>query len=62
MTMFDVRSSKDEENGEMIMVVITGREYPKLKTMIDKIDPESFMVVYNVAEVHGLGFSYHPIQ
>lgn len=62
MTMFDIRSSKDEENGEMIMVVITGREYPKLKTMIDKIDPESFMVVYNVAEVHGLGFSYHPIQ
>lgn len=62
MMLFDVRNSQDKQNGEMIMVVLTGREYPKLKSMIEEIDPESFMVVYNVAEVHGLGFSYHPIQ
>lgn len=61
-TMFDVRGGKENANREMIMVVITGQEYPKLKKVIDDIDPQSFMITYNVAEVHGLGFSYHPIQ
>jgi uncharacterized membrane-anchored protein YitT (DUF2179 family) len=61
-TMFDVRGGKENANREMIMVVITGQEYPKLKQVIDEIDPKSFMITYNVAEVHGLGFSYHPIQ
>lgn len=61
-TMFDVRGGKENVNREMIMVVITGQEYPKLKKVIDDIDPQSFMITYNVAEVHGLGFSYHPIQ
>lgn len=61
-TMFDVRGGNENANREMIMVVITGQEYPKLKKVIDDIDPQSFMITYNVAEVHGLGFSYHPIQ
>lgn len=61
-TIFDVRGGKENAHREMIMVVITDQEYPKLKKMIDEIDPQSFMITYNVAEVHGLGFSYHPIQ
>lgn len=62
MTVFDVRGGKYDEEKKMIMVVITGQEYPKLKKVIDAIDPKSFMITYNVAEVHGLGLSYHPIQ
>ncbi|MBS7575925.1 MULTISPECIES: YitT family protein [unclassified Enterococcus] len=62
MTLFNVRGGNLEENKEMILMVISGREYPAVKEVIDKIDPSSFVIIYNVAEVHGLGFSYHPIQ
>lgn len=44
------------------MIVVSNQEYPELIRLIDEIDPTSFMITYNVAEVHGLGFTYHPIQ
>ena len=29
--------------------------------LIDEIDKTSFIIAYNVSEVHGLGFSYQPV-
>lgn len=62
MTLFDIRGGKDEQGREMILIVVADQEYPRVKKVIDQIDPESFVITYNVAEVHGLGFTYHPIQ
>ena len=62
MTVFDARGGKNDCDREMIMVVVTGQEYPLVRKIVDEIDPKSFMITYNVAEVHGLGFTYHPIQ
>ncbi|WP_086349982.1 YitT family protein [Candidatus Enterococcus clewellii] len=62
MTIFDIRGGKDDYGREMILIVVANQEYPQAKKVIDQIDPESFVITYNVAEVHGLGFTYHPIQ
>ncbi|MBP2097739.1 YitT family protein [Enterococcus rivorum] len=62
MTLFDIKGGNDSDPNEMILMVASNQEYPEIKAVIDKIDPMSFVVVYNVSEVHGLGFTYHPIQ
>lgn len=62
MTILDIRGGKDNRGREMILIVVADQEYPRVKKIIDKIDPDSFVITYNVAEVHGLGFTYHPIQ
>lgn len=62
ITLFDVRGGKENQGREMILVVVSGQEYRKAISLIDQIDPRSFMITYNVAEVHGMGFTYHPIQ
>ncbi|MGX7126271.1 YitT family protein [Enterococcus viikkiensis] len=62
LTVFDARGGKNDCDREMILVVVSEQEYPVVHKIVDAIDPKSFMITYNVAEVHGLGFSYHPIQ
>lgn len=62
LSLFDIRGGKDDQGREMILIVVSDREYPRVKEIIDAIDKESFVITYNVAEVHGLGFTYHPIQ
>lgn len=62
LTIFDVRGGQQEHGREMVMIVVSNREYPEVRRIVDEIDSTSFMITYNVAEVHGLGFTYHPIQ
>lgn len=62
MTLFDVRGGREKDPRDMILTVIKGQEYPKILEIINTIDPNCFVITYEVSEVHGLGFSYHPIQ
>lgn len=62
MTIFDVRGGKDGVERDMIMTVISNNQYPKVREVIEAIDPACFMITYEVSEVHGLGFTYQPIQ
>ncbi|MGX6978811.1 YitT family protein [Vagococcus elongatus] len=62
LTLFDVRSCETPTNQEMILLVVSDKNYPKTKEIIQTIDPKAFIITYNVAEVSGLGFTYHPIQ
>ena len=62
MTLFDVRGGREKDPRDMILTVVRGQEYPKIREIIDTIDPTCFVITYEVSEVHGLGFSYHPIQ
>lgn len=62
MTLFDVRGGKDGVERDMIMTVVSNQEYPKVREIIEAIDPTCFMITYEVSEVHGLGFTYQPIQ
>lgn len=62
MTLFDVRGGKNNTPQDMILTVIKRQEYPKVLEVIETIDPKCFVIVYEVSEVHGLGFTYQPIQ
>lgn len=43
---------------EVLYVVVSLREMPKLKSIVHKIDPKAFVVVNDAREVHGEGFSF----
>lgn len=42
---------------EIVMSVVSNRELIKLERLVHDIDPECFMVVSRVSEVHGRGFT-----
>ena len=42
---------------EIVMSVISSRELVKLERVVHEIDPECFMIISKVTEVHGRGFS-----
>lgn len=42
---------------EIVLSVISSRELVKLERLVHEIDPECFMIVSKVTEVHGRGFS-----
>lgn len=62
LTLFDVRGGFDKGERDMIMTVVNSQEYPRVREIIEEIDPKCFVITYEVAEVHGLGFTYQPIQ
>ena len=43
---------------EIVLRVISSRELVKLQRLVQEIDPQCFMIVSKVTEVHGRGFSY----
>jgi len=45
------------EQTEIVMSVISNRELIKLERLVHEIDPECFMIVNRVSEVHGRGFT-----
>ena len=57
VTALSATSGYMNEPTEMIFSVISNRELPKIEKIIHKIDPNSFMVVSQVSEVRGHGFS-----
>ncbi|QIK70934.1 YitT family protein [Erysipelothrix sp. HDW6C] len=61
VTIFNVSGGYTGNNKEMLMVVLSSQEYQKLMTIIDGIDKRSFVIAYNVSEVHGLGFTYQTV-
>lgn len=46
-----------EESTEIILTVMSNRELPKITRLAQHIDPESFVIISRVSEVHGRGFS-----
>lgn len=62
LTIFKVQGGRTKQEREMLMIISSNQEYPKIKEIIYAIDSKSFIVTYNVSEVSGLGFTYHPIQ
>lgn len=61
MTLFDVVGGKTGNSAQMIMMISSNQDFPTIMAVIDQVDPGSFVIVYNVSEVHGLGFSYQAI-
>lgn len=57
VTMLSGESGYMGEATQMVFSVISNRELPQIEKIIREIDPDSFMVVSQVSEVRGRGFS-----
>jgi uncharacterized membrane-anchored protein YitT (DUF2179 family) len=57
LTFFHTKTGYLKEENDCIITVIDLRELPRFKQRINQIDSESFMVISNVSEVNGHGFS-----
>lgn len=61
ITVFSVSGGYTCNEKNMLMIILTNQEYQSILKVIDEIDKTSFIIAYNVSEVHGLGFSYQPV-
>ncbi|MFS7431269.1 YitT family protein [Carnobacterium maltaromaticum] len=61
ITVFSVSGGYTGNEKNMLMIILPNQEYQSILKVIDEIDKTSFIIAYNVSEVHGLGFSYQPV-
>lgn len=58
-TFFKSESGYLRKDSMTIMTVVSNRELPKLNQMVLDIDPKAFMIITQVNEVMGRGFTLH---
>lgn len=58
-TFFKTESGYLRNESLAIMTVVSNREMPKLNQLVLEIDPKAFMVITQVNEVMGRGFTLH---
>lgn len=58
-TLYCTESGYLHNQGFLVMTVVSNRELPKLNQLIMEIDDKAFMVVSQVSEVKGRGFTLH---
>lgn len=57
ITVLDDRGGYLQNDTEVILTVVSGRELPRVERIVHDIDPECFMTVSKISEVKGRGFS-----
>lgn len=57
VTLLHGTGAYTNESKQVVLSVISNRELSKLSKLARRIDPECFMIVSHVSEVHGNGFS-----
>lgn len=57
VTLFEGKGAYTKNPKNILLCVTTRMEMPKLKDIIKSIDPKAFVIVHNVHEVLGEGFS-----
>ena len=60
VTIIDGRGGYSGQNVKMVFTVISHQELPRLKKVIDDIDPRAFVVVSDTLEVMGRGIGNQP--
>ena len=58
-TLYKTESGYLHNKGFLVMTVVSNRELPKLNQLIMEIDDKAFMVISQVSEVKGRGFTLH---
>lgn len=56
-TLFKSQGGYAGEEGWAVLAVVSSRELPRLTSLVTSIDPDAFMVVSQVNEVRGRGFT-----
>lgn len=57
VTLLEAETGYLRKEQKMVVTVVSNRELMQLKDLVGKIDPNAFMIVGNVNEVRGRGFS-----
>ena len=57
VTLLDAEGGYLRQPGQLLLTVISNRQLPRLEKLVRAIDPACFMVVSEVTEVRGRGFS-----
>ena len=58
VTILEGIGGYSNERKPVLMCVINQKLFPRLERMIKGMDPLAFIIVNNVNEVHGEGFTY----
>lgn len=56
-TLFEVEGGYLREESLAVLVVLENRELPKLNEIVKRIDPKAFLIINQVTEVRGRGFT-----
>ena len=57
VTLFRSRTGHLKRDGYVVMSVVNNRELVQINQLIQKIDPQAFIVIHQVNEVRGRGFT-----
>ena len=57
VTLFQSRTGHLKQDGYVVMSVVNHRELAQLNQLIQEIDPQAFIVIHQVNEVRGRGFT-----
>lgn len=58
ITLLDGRGGYTNQNRPVLMCVIQQKELNRVQSLITSIDEQAFIIVHDVHEVHGEGFTY----
>ncbi len=57
-TILHAEGGFTRENRPMLMIVILKKQFPAMNRMIQQIDPSAFVIIHDVNEVQGEGFTF----
>ena len=58
VTIMDARGAWTNQSHPVLMCVVTSRQFPQMEMEINELDPKAFIIVTDVHEVRGSGFTY----
>lgn len=58
-TIIEAKGGYTKDLRPMLMVVVLKKQFPMINRVIQNVDPAAFVVIHDVFEVQGEGFSYY---
>ncbi len=58
VTIIPAKGGYSRNDKEVLMVTLSNSDLPKAKDIINQYDESAFVIINNVADVHGKGFTY----
>lgn len=58
VTIYSGKGAYTGDPKQILYVIVSPRQVPKLKQIISKVDPKAFVIVHDVREVIGEGFTF----
>ena len=59
-TIIDATGGYSKQERKVLMAVVSDEQLSEVKKVIDEIDPDAFVIISDVKDVNGEGFSFEP--